>query len=80
MLQTQMHLYGGHAGAQFLLAVKIFETSKKCLPIAKRPSSLSYSAINWALHSDSQDGLLPLVMPQNVRPFARVMHWLHCYM
>ncbi len=51
--------------------MKIFETSKKCLPPAKRPTALPYSAIQWALHSDSQDGFLPLIMPQSVSPFPQ---------
>jgi hypothetical protein len=51
-------------GAQFLLAVKVFDISSKCLPLSKRPKSLSYSSVQWALQSDSQDSLAPLTISQ----------------
>lgn len=65
-----------HAGAQFVLSVRIYEANKKCGPtLAKRQGGLSYAAMQWALQSDSQDGFLPLVISQSVRAgLCRPLH------
>ena len=58
------------AGSKFILAVKLFDMAKKCLPQQYRPRSLSYGAMMWALQSDSQDSLLPLAVPADVSVIA----------